>query len=137
MDPQSLLEQARPPLPQNDRPQHRSSSFITLLATSRTDGSQLLPQITLSGLSLVIANLATLLVLDPSYTGKELPSWAYFSSVAQHLSTSLGVARLTFTTTITSRFGIGLFAYQSLDAIDGCVGPSHARLMTRVLEPFR
>lgn len=37
---------------------------------------------------------------------------------------------------MTSRFGIGLFAYQSLDAIDGCVGPSYARLGTRVLEPL-
>lgn len=40
-------------------------------------------------------NVATLLYLDPQYTGKQLDSWVYMS------------------------WGIGLFLYQSMDAIDG------------------
>ncbi|KAF7307605.1 hypothetical protein MIND_00555700 [Mycena indigotica] len=55
--------------------------------------------ITLSGLSIIFLNFATLLYYDPQYLtekgGVVLPSWVYFS------------------------LAIGLFAYQSFDAIDG------------------
>ncbi|KAJ7049606.1 Choline/ethanolaminephosphotransferase [Mycena amicta] len=55
--------------------------------------------ITLSGLSIIFLNFATLLYYDPKYLtengGVVLPNWVYFS------------------------FAIGLFAYQSFDAIDG------------------
>ncbi|KAK7051503.1 hypothetical protein VNI00_004477 [Paramarasmius palmivorus] len=64
--------------------------FVTLWPTSVAPNT-----ITLSGLSIVIFNFLTLLYYDPGYTGIELPRWVYFS------------------------FAIGLFAYQSFDAIDG------------------
>nr|GAT52559.1 predicted protein [Mycena chlorophos] len=55
--------------------------------------------ITLSGLSIIFLNFATLMYYDPKYLtengGVVLPSWLFFS------------------------FAIGLFAYQSFDAIDG------------------
>ncbi|WVN88919.1 uncharacterized protein L203_104134 [Cryptococcus depauperatus CBS 7841] len=51
--------------------------------------------ITFIGLCFVFANVGTLLWYDPAYEGKVLPSWVYFS------------------------FAFGLFAYQSMDAIDG------------------
>ncbi|WWC87383.1 uncharacterized protein L201_002272 [Kwoniella dendrophila CBS 6074] len=51
--------------------------------------------ITFLGLCFVIANVFTLLYFDPTYEGKVLPSWVYLS------------------------WAIGLFAYQSMDAIDG------------------
>ncbi|RXK39609.1 ethanolaminephosphotransferase [Tremella mesenterica] len=51
--------------------------------------------ITFIGLCFVISNVFTLLILDPTYSGKDLPSWVYLS------------------------WAIGLFAYQSMDAIDG------------------
>ncbi|KAG7561980.1 hypothetical protein FFLO_02620 [Filobasidium floriforme] len=51
--------------------------------------------ITSIGLGFVAVNIATLLFFDPKYEGKELPSWVYLS------------------------WGIGLFLYQSMDAIDG------------------
>lgn len=54
-----------------------------------------LAQITLTGLSFVCLNVLTLIVHDPEYTGKYLPRWVYWS------------------------WSIGLFAYQSMDAIDG------------------
>lgn len=47
------------------------------------------PQITLLGLCFVFANVLTLLWFDPTYEGKDLPTWVYFS------------------------FAFGLFAYQS------------------------
>ena len=37
------------------------------------------PQITSIGLGFVLINLATLLILDPKYTGKRLDSWVYAS----------------------------------------------------------
>ncbi|KLO06071.1 hypothetical protein SCHPADRAFT_883163 [Schizopora paradoxa] len=51
--------------------------------------------ITLTGLSLVFFNFLTMLYYDPLYEGALIPSWVYFSWAAC------------------------LFAYQSLDAIDG------------------
>lgn len=51
--------------------------------------------ITFLGLCFVFANVGTLLYFDPYYTGRELPRWVYASWAA------------------------GLFAYQSMDAIDG------------------
>ncbi|WVQ83756.1 hypothetical protein IAT38_005900 [Cryptococcus sp. DSM 104549] len=51
--------------------------------------------ITFIGLCFVFTNVGTLLAFDPTYEGKVLPSWVYLS------------------------FAIGLFAYQSMDAIDG------------------
>ncbi|KAI9635659.1 CDP-alcohol phosphatidyltransferase-domain-containing protein [Dioszegia hungarica] len=51
--------------------------------------------ITFLGLCFVFANVGTLFYLDPTYSGKELPSLVYLS------------------------WAIGLFAYQSMDAIDG------------------
>ncbi|OWZ66331.1 hypothetical protein AYX14_03140 [Cryptococcus neoformans] len=51
--------------------------------------------ITFIGLCFVFTNVGTLLFFDPLYEGAALPSWAYFS------------------------FAFGLFAYQSMDAIDG------------------
>ncbi|WRT65238.1 uncharacterized protein IL334_002181 [Kwoniella shivajii] len=51
--------------------------------------------ITFLGLCFVFANVFTLLWFDPTYEGKVLPSWVYLS------------------------WAIGLFAYQSMDAIDG------------------
>ncbi|ORY24123.1 hypothetical protein BCR39DRAFT_547721 [Naematelia encephala] len=51
--------------------------------------------ITFLGLCFVFANVGTLLVYDPTYSGRDLPSWVYFS------------------------WSFGLFAYQSMDAIDG------------------
>ncbi|KAK8846556.1 hypothetical protein IAR55_005642 [Kwoniella newhampshirensis] len=51
--------------------------------------------ITFIGLCFVFTNVFTLLVFDPTYAGKVLPSWVYLS------------------------WAIGLFAYQSMDAIDG------------------
>ncbi|KAK4686321.1 hypothetical protein P7C73_g3815, partial [Tremellales sp. Uapishka_1] len=51
--------------------------------------------ITFLGLCFVIVNVATLLVLDPTYSGRNLPSLVYLS------------------------WSFGLFAYQSMDAIDG------------------
>ncbi|VDB84302.1 unnamed protein product [Peniophora sp. CBMAI 1063] len=55
--------------------------------------------ITLSGLAIVGFNFATMLYYDPEYLtakgGVEIPSWVYLS------------------------WGIGLFAYQTFDAIDG------------------
>jgi ethanolaminephosphotransferase len=58
------------------------------------------PQITLSGLSLVIMNFATLLYYDPLYLAEKdgatgPPDWMYWV------------------------WGVSLFMYQSLDAIDG------------------
>jgi len=47
------------------------------------------PQITFIGLSFVFANVLTLLYFDPTYEGKDLPTWVYFS------------------------WSFGLFAYQS------------------------
>ena len=57
-------------------------------------------KITLTGLSIVIFNFATLLYYDPLYLTErdgytDPPRWVYFS------------------------WGIGLFLYQTLDAIDG------------------
>lgn len=51
--------------------------------------------ITLMGLTMIFINVATLLWHDPQYEGYALPSWVYWS------------------------FSIGLFIYQSMDAIDG------------------
>ncbi|RSH90063.1 hypothetical protein EHS25_001396 [Saitozyma podzolica] len=51
--------------------------------------------ITFLGLCFVFINVGTLLYLDPTYSGKELPRAVYIS------------------------WAIGLFAYQSMDAIDG------------------
>ncbi|WVW78960.1 hypothetical protein I302_100923 [Kwoniella bestiolae CBS 10118] len=51
--------------------------------------------ITFLGLCFVITNVGTLLYFDIGYEGKVLPSWVYLS------------------------WAIGLFAYQSMDAIDG------------------
>lgn len=51
--------------------------------------------ITFIGLCFVFTNVGTLLFFDPMYQGAALPSWVYLS------------------------FGFGLFAYQSMDAIDG------------------
>lgn len=69
--------------------------FVTLWPTTVAPNT-----ITLTGLSLVFFNFLTLLYYDPTYiTGKggeeKLPQWLYFT------------------------WGIGLFLYQSLDAIDG------------------
>jgi hypothetical protein len=36
-------------------------------------------QITLLGFAFVLVNVATLLILDPTYIGRELPSWVYLS----------------------------------------------------------
>jgi ethanolaminephosphotransferase len=63
----------------------------------------------------VFLNFATLLLYDPTYLadkgGVVIPSWIYFSYVIDwYLST-----RLSFLT----RWAIGLFLYQSFDAIDG------------------
>lgn len=51
--------------------------------------------ITSIGLAFVGTNIATLLYFDSEYSGKHLPSWVYLS------------------------WAIGLFLYQSMDAIDG------------------
>ncbi|KAJ9125085.1 hypothetical protein QFC22_000038 [Naganishia vaughanmartiniae] len=51
--------------------------------------------ITLMGLTMIFINIVTLLWFDPKYDGHALPSWVYWS------------------------FSIGLFIYQSMDAIDG------------------
>ncbi|ODN74868.1 hypothetical protein L202_07172 [Cryptococcus amylolentus CBS 6039] len=51
--------------------------------------------ITFLGLCFVFTNIGTMIWYDPTYAGVVLPSWVYAS------------------------FGIGLFAYQSMDAIDG------------------
>ncbi|KAJ7894550.1 CDP-alcohol phosphatidyltransferase-domain-containing protein [Mycena leptocephala] len=68
--------------------------FVTLWPLSVAPNT-----ITLSGLSIVFLNFATLLLHDPTYLAEKggvvVPSWVYFS------------------------FAIGLFLYQSFDAIDG------------------
>lgn len=51
--------------------------------------------ITFIGLCFVFTNVGTLLFFDPMYQGAALPTWVYLS------------------------FAFGLFAYQSMDAIDG------------------
>ena len=56
---------------------------------------QLMLEITFLGLCFVFINVGTLLYLDPTYEGKQLGTWVYLS------------------------WAIGLFAYQSMDAIDG------------------
>ncbi|KIK62271.1 hypothetical protein GYMLUDRAFT_42209 [Collybiopsis luxurians FD-317 M1] len=68
--------------------------FVTLWPTSVAPNT-----ITLSGLCIVIINFITLLYYDPNYLtekgGAYIPQWIYFT------------------------WGIGLFLYQSFDAIDG------------------
>ncbi|KAJ7157318.1 Choline/ethanolaminephosphotransferase [Mycena filopes] len=68
--------------------------FVTLWPLSVAPNT-----ITLSGLSIVFLNFATVLLYDPTYLtekgGVVIPSWVYFSC------------------------SIGLFLYQSFDAIDG------------------
>ncbi len=78
-------------------------------------------KITLTGLSLVLANFATLVYYDPKFlTEKEgadgPPNWIYFTCVYplpdwDRACWSDG----------RYRWAIGLFLYQSLDAIDGYV----------------
>lgn len=68
--------------------------FVTLWPLSVAPNT-----ITLTGLCLVVSNVATMLYYDPAYLtqrgGVELPSWIYMS------------------------WAVGLFFYQALDAIDG------------------
>ncbi|ORX36138.1 CDP-alcohol phosphatidyltransferase-domain-containing protein [Kockovaella imperatae] len=64
--------------------------LVTLFPTSLAPNT-----ITFLGLCFVFANVGTLLIFDPTYEGKELPPWVYLS------------------------WAFGLFAYQSMDAIDG------------------
>ncbi|KAJ4000283.1 choline ethanolaminephosphotransferase [Lentinula boryana] len=70
------------------------SWFVTLWPLSVAPNT-----ITLSGLCIVILNFITLLYYDPSYVtekgGAHVPQWIYFT------------------------WGIGLFLYQSFDAVDG------------------
>lgn len=76
-------------------------------------------KITLTGLSLVLANFATLVYYDPKFlTEKEgadgPPNWIYFTCVYP-LPHCAGLSDGQY------RWAIGLFLYQSLDAIDGYV----------------
>ena len=76
-------------------------------------------QITLSGLAIVLANFTTLIYYDPHFlTDKEdapgPPQWVYFTWV-----TLQWLNRHEFILLETRRWAVGLFAYQSFDAIDG------------------
>lgn len=84
-----MVEPACPACPKDDSTQHgaklSSSTQIRRASLSDVSSGRSNSQITSIGLMLVLSNLATLLVLDPSFSGRELPSWAYFSSVDLHL----------------------------------------------------
>lgn len=74
-------------------------------------------QITLTGLAIVIFNFGTLLYYDPLYlTEKDgfsnPPKWIYFTLVF-----AVGFFCKLFIE--INRWAVGLFLYQTLDAIDG------------------
>ena len=88
-------------------------------------------QITLSGLSIILLNFATLIYYDPTYLAEKggatgPPNWIYFTCVcfsASQLFVILvaAVQPKCGLTQLEYRWAIGLFLYQTFDAIDGCV----------------
>ncbi|KAH9170529.1 Choline/ethanolaminephosphotransferase [Lactarius sanguifluus] len=76
--------------------------------------------ITLSGLAIVLFNFASLSYYDPTYLTEKggatgPPNWLYFTCVLDFFFL------LTAPVLTRRRWGIGLFMYQTLDAIDGWV----------------
>lgn len=87
-------------------------AFVTALVLSAV-------QITMSGLCLVIFNFLTLLYYDPTYLAEKdgatgPPQWVYFTYVSIP-----GCVLRHKISQRTYSWAIGLFLYQSFDAIDG------------------
>ena len=79
-------------------------------------------QITLTGLAIVFFNFFTMLYYDPMYLTEKQgaagpPRWVYFTYVGPI------IINLSWLTRCQSsfRWALGLFLYQSLDAIDGYI----------------